>query len=206
MRTSAKQNREIVGRRIAAFRKDLELLQADLASATNLPREWISKLETAKHKNLTFDLIANVASALGVPFDALRTEDAKASLFHLGLLVHRVTVQSGNNGSAGVQSIPPQLLTKGVATAIRVVTRDPGADDDALSERDYWRLAHELENLLPAAMSYLRANPYKTTREILQLEQGLIDLGNEIFDRCSQEFTNARKMMQEEGRARHRSS
>lgn len=205
MGASAKLDREIIGRRIAAFRKDLRLWQKDLGLATSLPREWISKLEKAK-QNLTFDLLANVANGLGVPLDALPTEDVSASLFYLGLLVHRVTTQSENNDSSHVRFIPPQLLTKRVGDAIQALRSNASTSDGALAERDRWRLAYELEDLLPAAMSYLRANPYKKTREVLQLERGLIDLSNEIFERCSQEFTNARKIMREEERARHRSS
>jgi transcriptional regulator with XRE-family HTH domain len=206
MGASAKLDREIIGHRMGAFRKDLRLWQKDLGLATSLPREWISKLEKAKHKNMTLDLLANVANALGVPVDALRTEDVNASLFYLGLLVHRVTTQNESSSSSGVQSVSPQLLNQKIAAAIQALRSNATTSDAARAERDRWRLAHELEDLLPAVMSYLRANPYKTTREILQLEQGLIDLGNEILDRCSQEFTNARKMMREEGRARHRSS
>lgn len=55
-----------IGKRIQIFRKLINLSQAALAKRSGIKREYLSKLETGKHKNPTIGTLETIAGALEI--------------------------------------------------------------------------------------------------------------------------------------------
>lgn len=72
----------IAGRNIRCLRQQLRLSQASLGTAAGIGQTYVGQLERGE-KNASLDVLANLATALGVPVAALLEPDASRTAAYL---------------------------------------------------------------------------------------------------------------------------